>query len=72
MILMMKIVHQFQSKKEIFNKLAEERLKKITELDKKIIGNDLIYKYKSKKNPNEKFDEYDNALYLIVKVKILK
>ena len=49
MILMMKIVHQFQSKKEIFNKLAEERLKKITELDKKIIRNDLIYKYKSKK-----------------------
>ena len=72
MILMMKIVHQFQSKKEIFNKLAEERLKKITELDKKIIRNDLIYKYKIKKNPNEKFDEYDNALYLIVKVKILK
>ena len=31
--------------KEIFNKLADERLKKITELDEKVNRDDLVYKY---------------------------
>ena len=31
--------------KEIFNELADERLEKITDLDKKVNSDDLIYKY---------------------------
>ena len=54
--------------KEIFNKLADERLDEITELDKKVILNDLIYRYKDK-TPDGKFDKYDNALNLIDKIK---
>ena len=46
-IMMMKIVHQFQSKKKIFNKLADERLKEITELDKKVKLDDLDTKVKA-------------------------
>ena len=30
--------------KEVFNKLVEKRLEKITDLDKKVISNDLIYR----------------------------
>ena len=52
--------------KEIFNKLADERLNKITELDKKANHDDLVYKYKGK-SPDEKFDKY-NALDLINKI----
>ena len=33
--------------KEVFNKLVDERHKKITDLDKKVNSDDLIYKYKS-------------------------
>ena len=54
--------------KEIFNKLAEERLNKIIGLDKKVNHDDLVYKYKGK-SPDEKFDKYDNALDLINKIK---
>ena len=54
--------------KEIFNKLVDERLDEITELDKKVNHDDLIYRYKGK-TPDEKFDKYDNALDLIDKIK---
>ena len=33
--------------KEVFNKLVDEKHKKITDLDKKVNSDDLIYKYKS-------------------------
>ena len=54
--------------KEIFNELADKRLNEITELDKKVNLDDLIYKYKGN-TPNEKFNTYDNALDLINKIK---
>ena len=54
--------------KEIFNKFGEKRLDDITELDKKVSLDDLIYRYKGK-TPDEKFDEYDDALNLINKIK---
>ena len=49
--------------KEIFSKLVDGRLKKINELDEKINLDDLIYRYKGR-SPDQKFDEYDNALDL--------
>ena len=54
--------------KEIFNELADQRLDKITDLDKKVNHDDLVYKYKNK-NKNEEFDKYDNALDLINKIR---
>ena len=53
--------------KEIFNKLADERLDKITKLDKKVNLDDLIYRYKGK-TPDENFDTYGSALNLIDKI----
>ena len=32
--------------KEIFNKLVDERLEKITDIDKNVKSDDLIYRYK--------------------------
>ena len=54
--------------KEIFNKVADEKLNKITALDEKVNLNNLVYRYKGKK-PDEKFDEYHNALDLIDKIR---
>ena len=51
-------------KKEIFNELVDERLKKVKDLDKKVNKNDLIYIYKGS-NPNLEFDEFDNAFDII-------
>ena len=53
---------------KIFNELANKRLNKITELDKKINRDNLVYKYKIK-SPFEEFDKYDNARDLIDKTK---
>ena len=54
--------------KEIFNELADKRLNKITELDKKVSLDDLVYRYKGK-IPDGKFNTYDNAFDLIDKIK---
>ena len=54
--------------KEIFNELADKRLNEITELDKKVNLDDLIYKYKGNTR-NEEFNKYDNALDLIDKIR---
>ena len=54
--------------KEIFSKLADERLKGITELDENVNRDDLIYRYKDK-TPDERINTYDNALDLINKIK---
>ena len=54
--------------KEIINKLVDKRLKEITGLDKNVNRDDLVYRYKGK-NPDEKFDKYDNVLDLINKIK---
>ena len=47
--------------KEIFNELVDERLEKITDLDKKVNSDDLIYRYKGN-TADAKFDKFDNAL----------
>ena len=54
--------------KEIFNKLIDERLEKITDLDERVNRNDLIYRYKGKV-ADRKFDEFDNALDIINKIR---
>ena len=54
--------------KEIFNKLIDERLEKITDLDKRVNRDDLIYRYKDKA-ADTKFDEFDNALSIINKIR---
>ena len=53
--------------KQIFNELVDERVEEITNLDKKVNSNDLIYKYKGN-TADAKFDECDNALGIINKV----
>ena len=54
--------------KEIFNELGDKRLNEITELDKKVNHDDLIYRYKSRIS-DEEFDKCDNALDLINQIK---
>ena len=64
---MMKIPHLSQNKKKIFNELVDERLEKITDLDKKVNSDDLIYRYKGN-TADAKFDKFDNALNIINKI----
>ena len=53
--------------KEIFNELVDERCEKITDLDKNVNSDDLIYRYKGN-TADVKFDEFDNALNIINKI----
>ena len=53
--------------KEILNKLADERLEEITDLDQKLNSDDLIYKYKGN-TADAKFDKFYNALNIINKI----
>ena len=57
-----------KKQKEIFNKLVDERLEKITDLDKKVNSDDLIYRYKGN-IADAKFDKFDNALDIIDKIR---
>ena len=60
---------QFISRqKEIFNKFVDERIEKITDLDEKVNRNDLINRYKDK-FVDTKFNEFDNALDIINKIR---
>ena len=45
----------------------DERYEKITDLDKKVNSDDLIYRYKGN-TADVKFDEFDNALNIINKM----
>ena len=54
--------------KEIFNKLVDERRKQITDLDEKVNRGDLIYRCKGN-SPDLNFNEFDNALTLIGKIR---
>ena len=47
--------------------LVDERCEKITDLDKKVNSDNLIYKYKGN-TADVKFDEFDNALNIINKI----
>ena len=53
---------------EIFNKLVDERLEEIVDLDKKVNSDNLIYRYKGN-TADVKFDKFDNALDIINKIK---
>ena len=54
--------------KEIFNKLVDEKLEKITDLDEKVNHDDLIYRFKGK-IAAIKFDKFDSALGIINKIR---
>ena len=53
--------------KDISNKLVDEELEKIVDLDKNVNTNDLIYKYKGN-TVDAKFDKFDNALNIVNKI----
>ena len=46
--------------KEIYNKLADESLEKINNLNKNVDTNKLVFKYKGN-TPDEDFSKFDNA-----------
>ena len=54
--------------KEIFDELADERIKKVTELDKKVNYNDWINKYKGNIKDAE-FNQFDNAFSFLDKIR---
>ena len=54
--------------KEIFNELVDERREKITDLDKKVNSDDLMYRYKGN-TADVNFDKFDNALDIIDKIR---
>ena len=53
--------------REIFIELVDERLEKVTYLDKKVDSDDLIYRYTGN-TTDAKFDKFDNALNIIDKI----
>ena len=58
----------FSKQKEIFNELVDKRLEKITDLDKKVNNDDLIYRYEGN-IADAKFNKFDNALDIIDKIR---
>ena len=54
--------------KEIFYEVVDERLQKVSDLDKEINSDDLTYRCKGN-TPDLNFDEFDNALALIDKMR---
>ena len=54
--------------KQIFNDLVDERLEKITDLDKLVDSDDLIYRYKGRTADSNR-KEFDNALGIMNKIK---
>ena len=57
--------------KEIFNELVDERLEKITDLDKKVNSDDLIYRYKGN-TADVKFDNLIMLLVLLIRYEIVQ
>ena len=53
--------------KEILNELVDERLEKITDLNKKVNSDDLIYRYKGN-TVDAKFNKFDNVINIINKI----
>ena len=54
--------------KEVFDEPLDERLDKITELDEKVNSDNLIHRYKCR-TADAEFNEFDNALDLIDKIR---
>ena len=65
--MMMRILHLSLNKKK-FNELVDERNKIITDLDKKVNKDDLIYVHKGN-TPDLYFEEFDNVLDIINKIR---
>ena len=61
----------FSKQKEIFYELVDKKLEEITNLDKKVNSDDLIYKYKGT-TADAKFDQLDNSFSLLDKIRDLK
>ena len=55
-------------KKEIFNKLVDQRLGETTNLDKKVYSDDLTHRYKGNTS-DAKFNEFDKAFSLLDKIR---
>ena len=53
---------------KIFNKLIDERLEKVTDLDERVNRDDLISRYKGNV-AGKKFNEFDNALDIINEIR---
>ena len=68
MVIMMKI---YLKTKKIFNELVDERREKITDLDKNVNSDDLIYRYKGN-IADVKFDKFDKLLISSIKYKLVK
>ena len=62
------ILYLSLNKKEIFNKLVDERLEEITDLDKKVNSDELIYRYKGR-TADANLDKLDNALDIIDEIR---
>ena len=58
--MMLKDTALISKQKEIFNKLLDERIEKITDLDKKVNSDNLIYRQKGS-TADAKFDKFNNA-----------
>ena len=54
--------------KEIFNKLVDERLEKIADLDEKVNSDNLICRYKDN-TADAKFDKFDSAFSFLNKIR---
>ena len=61
----------FSKQKEIFYELVDKKLEEITNLDKKVNSDDLIYKYQGT-TADAKFDQLDNSFSLLDKIRDLK
>ena len=55
-------------KKEIFNKLVDQRLGETTNLDKKVNFDDLMHRYKGNTS-DAKFNEFDKVFSLLDKIR---
>ena len=55
-------------KKEIFNKLVDQRLGETTNLDKKVNSDDLTHRYKGNTS-DAKFNEFDKAFSFLDKIR---
>ena len=55
-------------KKEIFNKLVDQRLGETNNLDKKVNSDDLTHRYKGNTS-DAKFNEFDKAFSLLDKIR---
>ena len=57
--------------KEIFNELADKKIEEITNLDKQVDPDDLLYSYKGN-TADAKFNQFDNAFSLLDKIRDAK